>query len=446
MSKAMHAKPFRLTGPYTGRHARPESPRSKLIRAVSLGLACVCLLLTATVYPASAATNSTSMASLQTKLDKLSQSINQHKKELSDAKKKESAAKALESELKERVTVLQDQIGVLGGQIAAVQNSIGAKEQQIGVMQTQITDKQTQIEQKQTEIDDQWDAFKKHMAAMQELRDGGSVAMLSAVNDLYELLTFNEVMQDISVKDTEITLLGQNVNSYGKGLEEQIDFSDLLNLLCTVPGDYHIRFMTSHPKDASHKLIDTIAAQPKLCKHLHLPVQCGSDRLLQQMNRHYTVEQYLELIDYARKTVPGITFSSDIIVGFPGETEEDFVKTLELVRKVGYMQLFTFIYSKRTGTKAAEMPDPTPRKEKTDRMTRLLATQDEIAMALVKAQVGQTVRVLVEGFGRNEGTLSGRLDNNLTVEFAADPALLGSYATVHLTGARATVLLGEVEA
>ena len=204
MSKAMHAKPFRLTGPYTGRHARPESPRSKLIRAVSLGLACVCLLLTATVYPASAATNNTSMASLQTKLDKLSQSINQHKKELSDAKKKESAAKALESELKERVTVLQDQISVLGGQIAAVQNSIGEKEQQIGVMQTQITDKQTQIEQKQNEIDDQWDAFKKHMAAMQELRDGGSVAMLSAVNDLYELLTFNEVMQDISIKDTEI--------------------------------------------------------------------------------------------------------------------------------------------------------------------------------------------------------------------------------------------------
>ena len=242
----------------------------------------------------------------------------------------------------------------------------------------------------------------------------------------------------------EITLLGQNVNSYGKGLEEQNDFSDLLNLLCTVPGDYHIRFMTSHPKDASHKLIDTIAAQPKLCKHLHLPVQCGSDRLLQQMNRHYTIEQYLELIEYARKTVPGITFSSDIIVGFPGETEEDFVKTLELVQKVGYMQLFTFIYSKRTGTKAAELPDPTPRKEKTDRMSRLLKVQDEIAMALVKGQVGQTVQVLVEGYGRSEGTLSGRLDNNLTVEFTADPALLGQYAMVRLTGARATVLLGEL--
>ncbi len=217
MSKAMHAKPFRLTGPYTGRHARPESPRSKLIRAVSLGLACVCLLLTATVYPVSAATNSTSMASLQTKLDKLSQSINQHKKELSDAKKKESAAKALESELKERVTVLQDQIGVLSGQIAAVQNSIGEKEQQIGVMQTQITDKQTQIEEKQNEIDGQWDDFKKHMAAMQELRDGGSVAMLSAVNDLYELLTFNEVMQDISIKDTEIM---NNMKSAKQGLED----------------------------------------------------------------------------------------------------------------------------------------------------------------------------------------------------------------------------------
>ena len=241
----------------------------------------------------------------------------------------------------------------------------------------------------------------------------------------------------------EITLLGQNVNSYGKGLEEPIDFADLLNLLCAVPGDYHIRFMTSHPKDASRKLIDTIAAQPHLCKHLHLPVQCGSDRLLARMNRHYTVEHYLDLIRYARARVPGITFSSDIIVGFPGETEEDFQGTLDLVRQVGYMQLFTFIYSKREGTPAAGYPDPTPRKEKTDRMARLLRLQDEIAMGLVKDQVGQTVRVLVEGFGRAEGALSGRLDNNLTVEFAGDAALLGQYVQVRLTGARATVLLGE---
>ncbi len=244
----------------------------------------------------------------------------------------------------------------------------------------------------------------------------------------------------------EITLLGQNVNSYGKGLPEgeAIDFADLLNLLCEVPGDYHIRFMTSHPKDASQKLIDTIAAQPHICKHLHLPVQCGSDRLLAKMNRHYTVEHYLELIEYARQKVPGITFSSDIIVGFPGETEEDFQGTLDLVEKVGYMQLFTFIYSKREGTPAATYPDDIPRKEKTDRMARLLKLQDGIAAQLVKAHVGQTVRVLVEGFGRAEGSLSGRLDNNLTVEFPGEAALLGQYAQVRLTGARATVLLGEL--
>ena len=242
----------------------------------------------------------------------------------------------------------------------------------------------------------------------------------------------------------EITLLGQNVNSYGKGLNENIDFSDLLNMLCAVPGDYQIRFMTSHPKDASRKLIDTMAAQPHLCKHLHLPVQCGSDRVLQQMNRRYTVEKYLDLVEYARARVPGITFSSDIIVGFPGETEADFQGTLDLVQKVGYMQLFTFIYSKRTGTPAATMEDPVTRKEKTDRMQRLLAIQDAISMKLIHDQVGQTVRVLVEGTGRAEGTLTGRLDNNLIVEFKADPALVGSYAMVKLTDARATILLGEL--
>ena len=198
MKKAMHAKPFRLHAPgHKARHARPESPRTRVVRAVSLCLACICLLVTATVYPASAATGSSSMSSLQNKLDKLSQSIVQHKKELSNAKKKEQAAKALESELKEKVTVVQSQISVLKGQIAEVQNSIGLKEQEIAAKEQQITEKEA-------EIADQWGDFKQHMAAMQELRDGGSVAMLSAVNDLYELLTFNEVMQDISIKDTEI--------------------------------------------------------------------------------------------------------------------------------------------------------------------------------------------------------------------------------------------------
>ena len=205
MKKAMHAKPFRLRAPgHKARHARPESPRTRVVRAVSLCLACICLLVTATVYPASAATGSSSMSSLQNKLNKLSQSIKLHERELNDAKKKEAAAKALESELKERVGVIQDQISVLSGQIASVQNSIGQKEQEISAKETEIAEKETEIEEKELEIQDQWSDFKKHMAAMQELRDGGSVAMLSAVNDLYELLTFNEVMQDISIKDTEI--------------------------------------------------------------------------------------------------------------------------------------------------------------------------------------------------------------------------------------------------
>ena len=194
MKQAKHSAGFRLHLMYTPTHAKPAPGHSRAMRAASLFLAAACLLLSVSVYPATAAT---SMSSLQNKLDKLSQSIVQHKKELSNAKKKEQAAKALESELKEKVTVVQSQISVLKGQIAEVQNSIGLKEQEIAAKEQQITEKEA-------EIADQWGDFKQHMAAMQELRDGGSVAMLSAVNDLYELLTFNEVRQDISIKDTEI--------------------------------------------------------------------------------------------------------------------------------------------------------------------------------------------------------------------------------------------------
>ena len=202
--KARHSAGFSLRT-HIPRHAKPGHPGAPM-RAACLFLAAACLMLSVTVYPASAAT---SMSSLQNKLDKLSQSIQQHKKELSNAQKKEAAAKQLESDLKEKVTVIQGQISVLKGQIAEVQNSIGAKEQQ-------ITAKEAEIAAKEAEIADQWDDFKKHMAAMQELRDGGSVAMLSAVNDLYELLTFNEVMQDISVKDTEIM---DNMKTAKAGLE-----------------------------------------------------------------------------------------------------------------------------------------------------------------------------------------------------------------------------------
>ena len=241
----------------------------------------------------------------------------------------------------------------------------------------------------------------------------------------------------------DITLLGQNVNSYGKGLDEGLDFADLLALLDKEPGDYRIRFMTSHPKDATKKLIDTIAAGTHLSHHLHLPVQSGSNEILDKMNRRYTVESYLDLMDYAKERVPDMTYSSDIIVGFPGETEEDFEKTMELIRRVEYMQLFTFIYSKRSGTKAAEMPDATPHEEKAARIGKIVALQDEIVARLTQKLVGQVQRVLVESEGRTPGVLTGRLGNNMIVEFA-QKAPLGQFAHVRITGAKGAVLKGEL--
>ena len=241
----------------------------------------------------------------------------------------------------------------------------------------------------------------------------------------------------------DITLLGQNVNSYGKGLEEGLDFADLLAMLDKEPGDYRIRFMTSHPKDATKKLIDTIAGGTHISHHLHLPVQSGSNEILEKMNRRYTVESYLALMDYAKERVPDMTYSSDIIVGFPGETEEDFEKTMELIRRVEYMQLFTFIYSKRSGTKAAEMPDGTPHEEKAARIGKIVALQDEIVARLTGARVGSGQRVLVEGAGRTPGVLTGRLDNNMIVEFSEE-APLGQFADVRITGAKGAVLKGEL--
>ena len=253
----------------------------------------------------------------------------------------------------------------------------------------------------------------------------------------------NEFTGLIEAGYKEITLLGQNVNSYGKGLEKSIDFSDLLELLCAVPGDYIVRFMTSHPKDATHKLIDTIAAHPdKLAPHLHLPVQSGSDAVLKQMNRHYDRQQYLSLIDYARKKIPGVTFSSDVIVGFPGETQQDFEDTLSLLREVGYMQLFTFIYSRRNGTRASVMPDPTPYEEKAARISAIQKQQEKLLQPMMQSRIGSVQRVLVEGPGRREGTCSGRTMDNLTAEFEGDAALVGSFAKVKITGARLSVLDG----
>ena len=243
----------------------------------------------------------------------------------------------------------------------------------------------------------------------------------------------------------EITLLGQNVNSYGKGLDKKIDFSDLLALLAEQEGDFRLRFMTSHPKDASRKLIDTIASHEKICKNLHLPVQSGSDRILVQMNRKYDIAQYKGLIEYAKHTVPEMTFSSDVMVGFPGETEEDFEQTVQLVKEVRYIQLFTFIFSKRTGTKAALMADDTPHAEKARRINRLIKLQEEIAVEEAAALAGRSFKVLVEGPGRQPGQLSGRLDNNLVVEFDGEAALVGGFAQVKITGSKGIYLQGGLE-
>ena len=242
----------------------------------------------------------------------------------------------------------------------------------------------------------------------------------------------------------DITLLGQNVNSYGKGLDEKIDFADLLAMLAEIPGDYRIRFMTSHPKDATRKLIDTMAAHERIAKHLHLPVQSGSDAMLAQMNRKYNVQDYFNLINYAKSVLPEMTYSSDIIVGFPGETQEDFEKTISLIETVRYMQLFTFIYSKRSGTAAAEMPDPTPYKEKSDRIGKILELQETIVAEILGTMMQKTVRVLVEGEGREDGSLTGRLDNNMTVEFAGDKTLVGNFTNIKIDGVKGAVLKGTL--
>ena len=243
----------------------------------------------------------------------------------------------------------------------------------------------------------------------------------------------------------EITLLGQNVNSYGKGLEEQIDFSDLLNLLCTVPGDYHIRFMTSHPKDATPRLFDVMAASSHVAKQLHLPFQSGNDRVLKEMNRRYTRQQYLDLVNYAKRVMPGLVLTSDVIIGFPGETEAEAMDTVSLVEEVGFDALFTFIFSPRPGTPAAKMDDPVPRSEKQKWFDTLCAVQNDISARLHARYVGQTLRVLVDG--RTDDArwpLSARTAGGRLVHLVGDEAALGQYRQVRITDSNTWALFGEM--
>jgi len=243
----------------------------------------------------------------------------------------------------------------------------------------------------------------------------------------------------------EITLLGQNVNSYGNDLGKKDAFADLLYALNDIEGIERIRFTTSHPKDLSDSLITAIKELPKLCEHLHLPFQSGSTRILKEMNRKYTKEHYLELVERVRAAVPGISFTTDIIVGFPGEIEEDFLDTLDVVRKVRFDQAFTFLYSKRKGTRAAEMENQVPEDVKKERFQRLIDLQNSISFEINKTYEGKTVEVLVEGISRNNETMyTGRTRNYKLVNFPANKDLTGKLIQVKIVRAWPFWLEGTV--
>lgn len=244
----------------------------------------------------------------------------------------------------------------------------------------------------------------------------------------------------------EITLLGQNVNSYGNNSEDGVSFPELLKRINAIPGDFKIRFMTSHPKDCTKELLDAMASCEKVARHLHLPVQSGNNRVLKAMNRCYTREKYLELINYAKKVMPDISLTSDIIVGFPGETYEEFLDTVSLIKEVKYTSLFTFIFSPRKGTKAWDMEDPVPYKEKSKWFTELLKVQEGIASERCSEMLGKTYEVLVEGPTKeNDGRLTGRTDGSINIDFSGDESLIGNYVNVKVTKALNWVLSGEVQ-
>ena len=243
----------------------------------------------------------------------------------------------------------------------------------------------------------------------------------------------------------DITLLGQNVNSYGKTLENPVSFAQLISEIDAIDGDYWLRFMTSHPKDCSKELIDAIADSKHISKHLHLPFQSGSDRVLKAMNRHYDRKRYLDIINYAKDKIDGLSLTSDIIVGFPGETYEDFKQTLSLIREVEFTSLFTFIFSPRKGTPAEKMEDPISAEEKSKWFRELLDVQEEIAAKRCSSMVGQTEKVLIESVKEKTGELNGRTSGNIIVELDGDQSLIGTFQDVKITRARNWILKGKIE-
>ena len=241
----------------------------------------------------------------------------------------------------------------------------------------------------------------------------------------------------------EIMLLGQNVNSYGKGESHGVNFARLLRMINDIEGDFRIRFMTSHPKDCTVELLDAIRDCKKVERHIHLPFQSGSSKILKQMNRHYDREGYLSLIKAARERIPDVEFTSDIIVGFPGETYEDFCETLSLIKEVRFTSLFTFIYSPRENTPAASMPDPVSREEKGKWFTELLVAQDEISKQLNRELVGKTMRVLCEE-ETSDGLFCGKGEYYSSVSFEADKNLIGQFVTVRIEKYENNTLYGTI--
>lgn len=243
----------------------------------------------------------------------------------------------------------------------------------------------------------------------------------------------------------EIMLLGQNVNSYGNDLDKSITFAELLREINKIDGDFLIRFMSSHPKDATAELIDAIADCDKVGKHIHLPLQSGSSSILERMNRKYSAEDYLKIVDYARRKMPNFSISTDIIVGFPGESDEDFSQTIDIIKRVGYDNIFSFIYSKRRGTKAAEMEDNTPEQVKTNRIRKLLELQRELAVNSNSRFIGRTLRVLADSVSRKRPKyLTGRSNEFVIVEFKAPSELIGQFVDVKITKASNWAVKGEL--
>lgn len=254
----------------------------------------------------------------------------------------------------------------------------------------------------------------------------------------------SEIRQLVADGVVEVMLLGQNVNSYGKNLEHPITFAQLLERIEQIEGLERIRFMTSHPKDLSDELIEVMGKSKKICKHLHLPVQSGSSKILKKMNRHYTKEQYVALAKKIQERIPGVSFTTDIIVGFPGETEEDFKETLDVVREVGFDSAYTYVYSKRSGTPAASMEDQVDKDVIKDRFDRLLALLKETSAKNCKKKVGDIERVLIEEENTHEeGMLTGRLENNLLVHFKGCKEQIGTMADVKLVEEKGFYYMGE---